>query len=73
MGIDDGTANCQAHTHSALFRGVEGFEGFVEIAQSGPVIANLNQDGIGVLAPRPNHKLLRTIRHIVHCLDPVLN
>ncbi len=41
--LDDRTANREAHPHSSFFRHVEGVEGFVKIAQSRSVIANLDE------------------------------
>lgn len=72
MRIDDRAANYETHTHSILLSGVKGFEGFVKIVQAGTVVPYLDQNGIRVLAFRPNDKLLWKVGQCVHCLDSIL-
>ena len=72
MLIYDRAANYQTQTHSILLGGVKSFEGFVKIVQAGTVVPYLDQNGICVLAFRPNDKLLWTVGQRVQCLDSIL-
>ena len=71
VGIDDGTANCQSHAHSVLFRRKEGFENSVWILHASAGIPHLDQDRFRAGPFGTNEEFLGTIHDGVHCLDPI--